>query len=467
MASWFTRANAILGMNARNLVFVRPYNTSRSVKTANNKLATKEKLLAAGLPTAKLYGTIHNRKELFNFDWSSLPSSIVVKPNFGLGGGGIVVLYGKDKQGRWISTGEETYGVADLQRHVSNVLDGNFSMSNVPDIAYFEERLRLTEEFKSVSYQGVPDIRVIVFNSVPVMAMLRLPTKASQGKANLQIGGIGVGIDLIAGETTFAVSKELGEIHEHPDFKTALRGLRIPRWDEILRISIEATRAIGLGYAGVDIVLDKQYGPVILEVNGHPGLEIQNANHATLRDRLERVAGLTITSTAKGLSVCKELFGRHDHPENPDQGQVLGVLETTTVYDKKGVASQLRALIDTGLASTTITKGLAQKLGFAEALTALEALDIPSGVAADRAQAAEESYRARIMEQHDDWVDVAAVRSDGQYLIRPKLSLTFELGGKKITTLVAVALDNKLSHPMVIGRRDLGGFLINPTRGMM
>lgn len=467
MASWLTRANAVLGMNARNLVFVRPFNPGRSVKIANNKLATKEKLLAAGLPTAKLFGTIHNRKELFNFDWDSLPGSVVVKPNLGLGGGGIVVLYGKDKQGRWISTGEETYSVADLRRHVSNVLDGNFSLSNVPDIAYFEERLRLTEEFKSVSYQGVPDIRVIVFNSVPVMAMLRLPTKASQGKANLQIGGIGVGIDLTTGTTTFAVSKKLGDLREHPDFKTPLEGLRIPRWEDILRISIEASHAIGLGYAGVDIVLDKQYGPVILEVNGHPGLEIQNANHATLRDRLERVAGLTITSTNKGLSVCKELFGHHDHPANLDQGQVLGVLETITIYDKKGTASQLRALIDTGLASTTITKGLAQKLGFGEALLALDALDIPSGVAADRAQAAEESYRASIMERHHDWVDVAAVRSSGQYLIRPKLQLTFELGGKKLTTPVAVALDNKLSHPMVVGRRDLTGFLINPTRGMM
>src|SRR3990167_9490411 len=158
MPTWLTRAHSILGMNARNLAFIRPYNPSRAIKTANNKLATKEKLLAADLPTAKLYGVIRTRKELFQFNWENLPISVVVKPNFGLGGGGIIVLYGKDKQGRWISTGEETYGVADLLRHVSNVLDGNFSMSNIPDFAYFEERLRLTEELKSVSYQGIPDI---------------------------------------------------------------------------------------------------------------------------------------------------------------------------------------------------------------------------------------------------------------------------------------------------------------------
>ncbi len=462
MPTWFTRAQAILGMNARNLSFIRPYNTSRAIKTANNKLATKEKLLAANLPTARLYGVIRTRKELFQFDWSSLPSSVVVKPNLGLGGGGIIVLYGKDKQGRWISTGEETYGVTDLIRHCSNILDGNYSLSNVPDIVYFEERLRLSEEFKHVSYQGVPDIRIIVFNSVPVMAMLRLPTQASQGKANLHIGGLGVGIDLTTGVTTYAVSKELGDVPVHPDFGTTLRGIQIPDWDTILLTGIEASRAIGLGYAGVDIVLDKEHGPMILEVNGHPGLEIQNANRLPLRDRLERVAGLTITSATQGLSVCKQLFGTKD-----DHYTVLGVFETVSVLSKTGEELPLRTLIDTGLASTTITKSLALKLGFAEALAALAKLNLPNSVAAARAQAAGEAFRTSITALHPDWVDVAAVRSSGQYMIRPKLRLTLTLGGKRLTTLVAVALDDKTSYPISIGRKDLGGFYINPTRGMM
>lgn len=467
MPTWFTRAQAVLGMNARNLSFIRPYNTSRAIKTANNKLATKEKLLAAHLPTATLYGVIRTRKELFQFDWSSLPGSVVVKPNLGLGGGGIIVLYGKDKQGRWISTGEETYSVADLIRHCSNILDGNYSLSNVPDVVYFEERLRLTEEFKNVSYQGVPDIRIIVFNSVPVMAMLRLPTKTSQGKANLHIGGIGVGIDLTTGVTTYAVSKELGDTHVHPDFGTSLRGIKIRDWDTILLTSIEASRAIGLGYAGVDIVLDKEHGAMILEVNGHPGLEIQNANRLPLRDRLERVAGLSITNAAQGLNVCKQLFEATPDTTKNNHYAVLGVFETISVFSKTGEELQLRTLIDTGLASTTITKSLAHKLGFGEALAAIARLNLPGTVAADRAQAAEEAFRTSITALHPDWVDVVAVRSGGQYIIRPKLMLTLVLGGKRLTTPVAVALDDKLSYPITIGRKDLGGFYINPTRGMM
>ena len=146
---------------------------------------------------------------------------------------------------------------------------------------------------------------------------------------------------------------------------------------------------------------------------------------------------------------------------------MLGVFETVSVLSKTGEELPLRTLIDTGLASTTITKSLALKLGFAEALAALAKLNLPNSVAADRAQAAEEAFRTSITALHPDWVDVAAVRSSGQYMIRPKLRLTLTLGGKRLTTLVAVALDDKTSYPISIGRKDLGGFYIDPTRGMM
>ena len=111
----------ILGMNARNLLFIRPYNTGRSIKLARNKLATKRRLLKFNLPTAQLYGAIRNRQELFTFDWSALPAGFALKPNAGLGGNGIIILYGKNKQGNWIGSGERTYTKKDLILHVSNI----------------------------------------------------------------------------------------------------------------------------------------------------------------------------------------------------------------------------------------------------------------------------------------------------------------------------------------------------------
>ncbi len=61
------------------------------------------------------------------------------------------------------------------------------------DIAIIEERVKTDSLLKQYSYKGVPDIRIICFNQVPVIAMLRLPTKRSNGTANLHSGAICTG----------------------------------------------------------------------------------------------------------------------------------------------------------------------------------------------------------------------------------------------------------------------------------
>jgi len=45
----------------------------------------------------------------------------------------------------------------------------------------------------------------------------------------------------------------------------------------------------GLGYLGADIVLDKNRGPMMLEINARPGLAIQIANGRGLKTRLNEI----------------------------------------------------------------------------------------------------------------------------------------------------------------------------------
>lgn len=45
----------------------------------------------------------------------------------------------------------------------------------------------------------------------------------------------------------------------------------------------------GLGYIGVDMVLDEEKGPLILELNARPGLNIQIANDCGLTLRTHAV----------------------------------------------------------------------------------------------------------------------------------------------------------------------------------
>jgi len=63
----------------------------------------------------------------------------------------------------------------------------------------------------------------------------------------------------------------------------------IPEWDKMLEIAVTVQKETNIGYLGCDIVMDDRDGPLLLEINIRPGLEVQVANMARLKDRLERV----------------------------------------------------------------------------------------------------------------------------------------------------------------------------------
>jgi hypothetical protein len=153
-----------------------------------------------------------------------------------------------------------------MQKHALDILDGGFSLQFLPDKCFIEERLIPHPMFKKLGAVGIPDIRVIVFHHIPVMAMMRFPTEESGGKANLTLGAICFGIDLRTGITTSAYSKK-GMISTIPSTKIKVRGIKIPMWDEIMLMAAQTQSVSGLGYAGVDIVIDKNGQPNILEVN--------------------------------------------------------------------------------------------------------------------------------------------------------------------------------------------------------
>ncbi len=272
MFEYWKNSRKLLGMNARNLDFVRPFNRRRGMKIADQKLLCKRILTHSKLPVSALIGKIRSREELENFDWTTLPASFALKPNRGFGGEGILVVYArkKNRPDAWIKANGGIVTIEDLKTHIQNILDGSFSLSNTPDIAFFEERLKLLKLFKPYSYKGIPDIRVIVFNRIPVMAMLRLPTRASDGKANLQQGAIGVGIDLATGTTTSAIMGKGQIIESVPGTRLPLSGIKIPYWKQILTMAVEAQSISSLGFLGADIAIDRDQGPVILELMPDP-----------------------------------------------------------------------------------------------------------------------------------------------------------------------------------------------------
>lgn len=282
------RGRGVMGLNGRNGDFILPYNPRRLYPLVDDKVLTKSLAARNGVAVPELYAVIeipHQIRELHAL--VAKREEFVVKPARGSGGEGIIVVSGRAPDGYRAIDGR-TYSAEEMDFHLSNILAGIYSLGGDPDKAIVEYRVQFDPLFERVAYRGVPDVRIIVFLGVPTMAMVRLPTQKSAGKANLHQGALGAGICMNTGTTLSAV-QGTNIVDIHPDTGNPVAGIRIPHWDRLLEIAARSYELTGLGYQGIDIVLDRDLGPLVLELNARPGLAIQIANRTGLRARLEQV----------------------------------------------------------------------------------------------------------------------------------------------------------------------------------
>ncbi|MGE0388394.1 MAG: alpha-L-glutamate ligase-like protein [Gammaproteobacteria bacterium] len=306
------RRAGVVGLNKRNADYTLRYNPRSRYPLVDDKLITKRLALEAGLAVPDLYHVIEHEGDL-----TRLPQRMrelddfVVKPAHGSTGDGIVVITGR-KRDSFRTAGGSLVSEPELLHHITNALAGLYSLGGHPDSVFLEQRVISDPAFDEVAWEGVPDVRIVVLLGVPVMAMIRLPTRRSHGKANLHQGAIGVGIDMASGITLRAVYGET-IVEEHPDTGHPIVGLSIPQWPRLLEIAAQSFEITGLGYQAVDLVLDRRYGPMILELNARPGLAIQIANRAGLQPRLSLVEAnvAALADRAARIEFARAHFGVH------------------------------------------------------------------------------------------------------------------------------------------------------------
>jgi len=285
---WELRRRGVLGMNRRNAHFLYPGNPREAFPLVDDKLETKRICEQHGIPVPDTYAVVSRQGDLRHLkELIEGRPSFVVKPSRGAGGKGILVVTEHDGHLFTISGGRRL-SLDRLRYHVSAVMAGLFTLSGQSDRAIVEHRIRPHGVFRDITWHGTPDVRVLLFRGVIVMAMMRLPTRASGGKANLHQGGVGVGIDLDTGKTFGGVCR-CRRIEVHPDTGEPLQGRVVPNWQQLLAAAERLAACIDLEYLGVDFVLDEQAGPLVLEANARPGLAIQIANDAGLLPRLKAV----------------------------------------------------------------------------------------------------------------------------------------------------------------------------------
>jgi len=443
-----------LTKNERNKVYLRK-NSANGKAIADSKFKTKKMLAKNGVSVPKLITRFKTEQDLAKFRWEDLEGNFVIKPESGYGGEGILIIRKRGKwAGEWQKMNGEIITTEDLVLQCQEILAGKYSLHTMPDKVIVEERIKIHPLFLALTKAGTPDIRVIVYNNVPVMAMLRIPTEKSGGKANLHQGAIGLGVDLATGITTFGIESD-NPIYRIYDYgkkkKRKVNGIKIPFWREILETSINCQKAIpSLEFVGVDVVLDKEKGPMVLEVNARPGLSIQVCNKAGLKARIEKIDEITVRSVDHAITLAKYLFGESffEKVEEKETRKTAQPIEIIKVKIPRGFKPALqkspiikqgkhrvvdvRAKVDTGAFRSSIDRNLAEKLGL---LTKDRILYY-------------RNYKSSL----------------GKHVDRPVIGITFWLNGMKVVTAVNVANREKLRTKFLLGRKDLGGFLVSAKK---
>ena len=425
------RFGDILGLNARSADYLL-LNKKSARKRADDKLLTKRMLKRARIAHPRLLGVLKDAHQVRDFDWNKLTGGFAVKPVQGFGGQGIILIKRPAKEeGKFWTVDGKKVSVEDLILHAVDIVEGKYSHNNLPDKAMIEERITIHPKFKKLAVGGAPDVRVIIFNKIPVMAMLRLPTEESAGKANLHQGALGLGIDLATGITTHGVYKN-NQIKYFPDSNKKVNGVAIPFWNKILLMAVKTQMVSHLPYLSVDMLIDGDKGPVVLELNDQPGLGIQLANMAGLRRRLQRVEGLEVDNAEKGVKISKALFASKFANRVSFAGEdkpLLGIFEPIKVKTGKRKWTEVQCKIDTGARSTSIDQSLALELG----------LLIPENVL---------------------WTK--KVKNSLGYEERTMIAITMKLKGKLIRTRASLTNRTELRRQLLIGRRDLKEFVVDP-----
>jgi alpha-L-glutamate ligase-like protein len=282
------RRNGITGINSRNIDLIFALNPRSNYALVDNKALTKKLCESRHIPTPETYALIQRFGDIKRIiDLLFGLSSFVIKPTRGAGGRGVLAIAHRSGK-KFKNTKGELFSLEQIRYHISTILSGLYSLSGHPDQAMIEKLIEPHPAFKGLTVAGTPDIRIVIYKTTPIMSMLRLPTRASQGRANLHQGAAGVGIDLEKGITYGGVWRDR-VFDVHPDTGAPLGGVTIPMWKDALTIATQLSLAIGLQYVGVDVLLDAEDGPLILEANARPGLSIQIANRCGLWQKLNEI----------------------------------------------------------------------------------------------------------------------------------------------------------------------------------
>ncbi|MCX6807778.1 MAG: DUF1704 domain-containing protein [Patescibacteria group bacterium] len=368
----------ILGANSNFLDFVYPVRSQQDFSWIKNRSKIKAWLQARGIFMPKTLLIVKNISDLDRLNFDILPQKFIIRKVFNNGRDDNILTLSSIGANAWLDSRKRLWKPEDIKQHILDILDGGFSKSGLPDIACIEQRPELDKFFARLGQDGLPVIKIIVYRNVPLMAMLKLaPPAIVNNKFGLRQNEILIGIDIATGETTNLFTNSVfdhkKEILTLPWSGRVVRGLEIPMWQDILLLASQVQSLINANYLTVEISLDAKNGPVVCGLSIDSDLDVQLANHSSLRERLDKVKGLKISTLAQGVSISRDLFGEKKtiqptYSSNALNGRkIIGTLEIVKIFhaDRRRY-HQLPAKITPTRQETILDLELARILGLAD-----------------------------------------------------------------------------------------------------
>ncbi len=359
----------ILWIHKRNNNYIKKFNPQKGIRLAKNKIKTKKFLYERWIPVPKTLFECKSESDRLQFDFTQIRSTqFVLKPNKWSKWEGIVIVQdmkrttsaeqqyswwdkirGLDRKiilsgymflikGIWISEYE-------LKKQMIGIFKGLYNQSHIHDTLLIEEKLIPWKGFELFCQYGLADIRIIMFNLVPTIAMLRVPTQESGWKANLAQWGIGLWVDIVTGKIT---SLYYQWESYHQDFPTEwmfLHNKKVPYRQEILQHSSNIQYFVNSGYLGMDWVIT-EHGPKLLEINARSWLEIQNITGIPLLQIMKKIEDIDVTTPSKWLQISRTLFSTEKINELKDN-QIIYLSQTGKIIYRNKEKNKISTVIVT------------------------------------------------------------------------------------------------------------------------
>lgn len=147
---------------------------------------------------------------------------------------------------------------------------------------------------------------------------------------------------------------------------------------------------------------------------------------------------------------------------------ILGLVEEVKIYLPNGKFIRRKAKIDTGAHATSIDISIAQKIGQYEVYTQFQRLMPKFKLTNQNYKEIRQLIRTKIAPDLRRRIpglrDIRVIPASNGITIRPYVTFEYKIRSKRIITLANIVDRTLLLYPVLIGKRDMKGFLINPAK---